>query len=70
MTESKIPLLAVASILPFSSALALADETTHAKLRAEAKISEADARPSSSLRATRTFVAISSVFRSGAHWAA
>jgi len=44
MTESKIPLLALASILAFSSALALADETTQARLHAEAKISEADAR--------------------------
>ena len=44
MTESKIPLLALASIFAFSSALALADETTQARLHAEAKISEADAR--------------------------
>jgi hypothetical protein len=44
MTESRIPLLALASIFAFSSALALADETTQAKLHAEAKISEADAR--------------------------
>ena len=44
MTESKTPLLALASIFAFSSSLALADETTQAKLHAEAKISEADAR--------------------------
>lgn len=37
MTESKIPLLALASIFAFSSSLALADETTQAKLHAEAK---------------------------------
>ena len=44
MTESKIPLLVLASIFAFSSSLALADETTQAKLHAEAKISEAQAR--------------------------
>ena len=44
MTESKIPLLALASLFAFSSSLALADETTQAKLHAEAGISEAQAR--------------------------
>ena len=44
MTKSRIQLLALASIFAFSSALALADETTQAKLHAEAKISEAAAR--------------------------
>ena len=44
MTASKLSFLAVASIFAFSSSLALADEATQVKLRAEAKISEADAR--------------------------
>ena len=44
MTKSKIPLLALASLFAFSSSLALADETTQAKLHAEAGISEAQAR--------------------------
>jgi hypothetical protein len=44
MTESKIPLLALASIFAFSSSLALADETTEGRLHAKAKISEVQAR--------------------------
>jgi hypothetical protein len=44
MSASKIPLLAIVSIFAFSSSLALADQATQAKLHAEAKISEADAR--------------------------
>jgi hypothetical protein len=44
MTASKIPFLAIVSIFALSSSLALADQATQAKLHAEAKISEADAR--------------------------
>jgi len=44
MTASKIPFLAVVSIFALSSSLALADQATQAKLHAEAKISEAQAR--------------------------
>ena len=44
MTASKIPFLAIVSIFAFSSSLAIADEATQAKLQAEAKISEAEAR--------------------------
>jgi hypothetical protein len=44
MTASKIPLIAVASIFALSASLAFADPATQAKLAAEAKISEADAR--------------------------
>ncbi len=44
MPEPKIPLLALASIFAFSSSLVLADETTQAKLHAEARISEVQAR--------------------------
>ena len=44
MPASKIPFLAVVSIFALSSSLALADQATQAKLHAEAKISEAQAR--------------------------
>jgi hypothetical protein len=44
MTASKIPFLAIVSIFALGSSLALADQATQAKLHAEAKISEADAR--------------------------
>jgi hypothetical protein len=44
MTASKIPFLAIVSIFALSSSLALADQATQAKLHAEAKISEAQAR--------------------------
>jgi hypothetical protein len=44
MTPSKIPFLAIGSMFAFSSSLALADVATQAKLHAEAKISEAQAR--------------------------
>jgi hypothetical protein len=44
MTASKIPFLAIVSIFALSSSLALADQATQAKLQAEAKISEAQAR--------------------------
>jgi hypothetical protein len=44
MTASKIPFLAIVSMFAFSSSLALADVATQAKLHAEAKISEAQAR--------------------------
>src|ERR1700680_605113 len=44
MTVSKISSFAIASLLVLSSSLALADDATQAKLHAEAKVSEADAR--------------------------
>jgi hypothetical protein len=44
MTASRISFVAIASIFAFGSSLALADEATQAKLHAEAKISEANAR--------------------------
>ena len=44
MTASKIPFFVIVSIVALSSSLALADQATQAKLHAEAKISEADAR--------------------------
>jgi hypothetical protein len=44
MTASKIPFLAIVSMFAFSSSLVLADAATQAKLRAAAKISEAQAR--------------------------
>jgi len=44
MTVSKISSFAVASLLIFGTSLALADGATQAKLQAQAKISEADAR--------------------------
>jgi len=44
MTASKTPFFVIVSIFALSSSLALADQATQAKLHAEAKISEADAR--------------------------
>jgi hypothetical protein len=44
MTASEIRLIAVASICALSASLAFADPATQAKLAAEARISEADAR--------------------------
>ena len=44
MSASKITFLATVSIFVLSSSLALADQATQAKLHAEAKISEAQAR--------------------------
>ena len=45
MTASKIPsLAAIASLVIFGSSLGLASEATQAKLQAQAKVSEADAR--------------------------
>src|SRR3979411_1911868 len=44
MTASRIPFFVIVSIVALSSSLALADQATQAKLHAEAKISEADAR--------------------------
>jgi hypothetical protein len=44
MTASKIPFSAIVSIFVLSSSLALADQATQANLRAQAKISETEAR--------------------------
>jgi hypothetical protein len=45
MTAAKIPALAaLASLLVFGSSLGLASEASQAKLQAQAKVSEADAR--------------------------
>jgi hypothetical protein len=44
MTSSKISFITLASIFALSSSFAFADQATQAKLAAEAKISEADAR--------------------------
>lgn len=44
MTHSKLSLIAIASMFAFGASVALASGESQAKLQAEAKISEADAR--------------------------
>jgi hypothetical protein len=44
MTASRISLVAIASIFALSSSLVFADQATQARLQAEAKVSEANAR--------------------------